>query len=119
MLSTVIPSLFTLVRSKLQDAFIESIQYLLFIYLFYLFIFYFFFFVSQIHKRSAVIRYMFFNREDIVWYKPIELRTKYGKKGRIKEPLGEASVVFRFGDKKKHVEKKNRTFFFFQEKLGI
>ena len=88
--------------------FIYKNIYFYFIYLFY------FFFVSQIHKRSAVIRYMFFNREDIVWYKPIELRTKYGKKGRIKEPLGEASVVFRFGDKKKkkHVKKKQNVFFF-------
>jgi pre-rRNA-processing protein TSR1 len=42
----------------------------------------------KINKRSAVIRYMFFNREDIVWFKPVELRTKYGKRGHIKEPLG-------------------------------
>ena len=40
------------------------------------------------HKRSAVIRFMFFNRDDIDWFKPVELRTKYGKKGHIKEPLG-------------------------------
>jgi len=40
------------------------------------------------HKRSAVIRFMFFNREDIDWFKPVELRTKYGRKGHIKEPLG-------------------------------
>ncbi|OQR79017.1 pre-rRNA-processing protein TSR1-like [Tropilaelaps mercedesae] len=42
----------------------------------------------KINKRHAVIRYMFFNREDILWFKPIELRTKYGLKGHIKEPLG-------------------------------
>ena len=42
----------------------------------------------KIHSRSAVIRYMFFSREDIAWFKPIQLRTKYGRVGNIKEPLG-------------------------------
>lgn len=42
----------------------------------------------KVQKRSAVIRFMFFNREDIAWFKPIELRTKYGRRGHIKEPLG-------------------------------
>jgi hypothetical protein len=32
---------------------------------------------------------MFFNRDDIEWFKPVELRTKYGRRGHIKEPLGE------------------------------
>jgi len=42
----------------------------------------------KVHKRSAVVRFMFFNREDIDWFKPVELRTKYGRRGHIKEPLG-------------------------------
>lgn len=42
----------------------------------------------KINKRSAVIRSMFFNREDIDWFKPVELKTKYGRRGHIKEPLG-------------------------------
>ncbi|XP_034244688.1 pre-rRNA-processing protein TSR1 homolog [Thrips palmi] len=42
----------------------------------------------KVHKRSAVIRFMFFNREDINWFKPVELRTKYGRRGHIREPLG-------------------------------
>ncbi|XP_065669773.1 pre-rRNA-processing protein TSR1 homolog isoform X2 [Hydra vulgaris] len=42
----------------------------------------------KIHKKSSVIRYMFFNRDDILWFKPVELFTKYGRRGHIKEPLG-------------------------------
>jgi pre-rRNA-processing protein TSR1 len=40
------------------------------------------------HKRSAVVRYMFFNPSDILWYKPVELLTKKGLRGNIIEPLG-------------------------------
>lgn len=42
----------------------------------------------KINRKSAVIRYMFFNRDDILWFKPVELKTKYGRRGHIKEPLG-------------------------------
>ncbi|CAB1347956.1 unnamed protein product [Coregonus sp. 'balchen'] len=42
----------------------------------------------KINRRSAVCRYMFFNRDDILWFKPVELRTKWGRRGHIKEALG-------------------------------
>ncbi|XP_067129041.1 pre-rRNA-processing protein TSR1 homolog isoform X2 [Centruroides vittatus] len=42
----------------------------------------------KINRKSAIVRYMFFNRDDILWFKPVELRTKYGRRGHIKEPLG-------------------------------
>ncbi|XP_041851239.1 pre-rRNA-processing protein TSR1 homolog [Melanotaenia boesemani] len=42
----------------------------------------------KINRRSAVVRYMFFNRDDITWFKPVELRTKWGRRGHIKEALG-------------------------------
>ncbi|KAJ0179702.1 hypothetical protein K1T71_004293 [Dendrolimus kikuchii] len=42
----------------------------------------------KVHKKSAVIRFMFFNRDDVIYFKPCKLRTKYGRTGHIKEPLG-------------------------------
>ena len=42
----------------------------------------------KVNKRSCVVRFMFFNRTDIEWFKPVELRTKTGRRGHIKEPLG-------------------------------
>jgi pre-rRNA-processing protein TSR1 len=67
----------------------------------------------KIHKKTATIRYMFFNSgklhrchvfflvgraesihplaihiEDVLYYKPIQLYTKYGRAGHIRESLG-------------------------------
>ncbi|KAI3387389.1 hypothetical protein SNEBB_006504 [Seison nebaliae] len=42
----------------------------------------------KIQKHGAVIRFMFFTRDDVLWFKPIKLRTKWGRHGYIKEPLG-------------------------------
>ncbi|XP_043910314.1 pre-rRNA-processing protein TSR1 homolog isoform X2 [Protopterus annectens] len=42
----------------------------------------------KILKKTAVVRYMFFNRDDVLWFKPVELRTKWGRRGHIREPLG-------------------------------
>ncbi|KAG0054160.1 hypothetical protein BGZ83_011856 [Gryganskiella cystojenkinii] len=42
----------------------------------------------KVHKRTATIRFMFFNPDDIWYYKSVELRTKHGRTGHIKESLG-------------------------------
>jgi pre-rRNA-processing protein TSR1 len=42
----------------------------------------------KVHKKTATIRYMFFNPEDIAYFKPIQLSTKHGRTGHIKESLG-------------------------------
>ena len=42
----------------------------------------------KVHKRTATIRFMFFNPTDISYFMPIQLTTKYGRTGHIKESLG-------------------------------
>lgn len=42
----------------------------------------------KVHKKTATIRYMFFNREDVQYFQSVELHTKYGRTGHISEALG-------------------------------
>lgn len=42
----------------------------------------------HIHKKVVTIRYMFFNKEDVDWFKALPLWTKRGRSGYIKETLG-------------------------------
>ncbi|KAI1266224.1 hypothetical protein F5Y18DRAFT_382804 [Xylariaceae sp. FL1019] len=42
----------------------------------------------HIHKKVVTIRYMFFNREDVDWFKAMPLWTKRGRGGYVKEALG-------------------------------
>jgi len=45
-------------------------------------------FPVKVHKTKAVVRWMFHNPEDVRWFRPLDLFTKYGRRGRIKEPVG-------------------------------
>lgn len=42
----------------------------------------------HIHKKVVTVRYMFFNREDVDWFKALPLWTRRGRSGYIKETLG-------------------------------
>ena len=42
----------------------------------------------KIHKKVVTIRYMFFNAEDVSWFKALQLWTRRGRSGYIKESLG-------------------------------
>ena len=42
----------------------------------------------HIHKKVVTIRYMFFNREDVEWFKALPLWTRRGRTGHVKEALG-------------------------------
>jgi pre-rRNA-processing protein TSR1 len=42
----------------------------------------------HIHKKIVTVRYMFFSRDDVEWFKALPLWTRRGRTGFIKEPLG-------------------------------
>ncbi|KAF4508395.1 hypothetical protein G6O67_004779 [Ophiocordyceps sinensis] len=42
----------------------------------------------HIHKKIVTVRYMFFSREDVEWFKALPMWTRRGRSGYIKEPLG-------------------------------
>lgn len=48
---------------------------------------------AKVHKKGAVIRDMFYFAEDALWFKPVELWTKNGKVGHIKESVGTHGLI--------------------------
>ncbi|KAL8172137.1 hypothetical protein V2J09_023941 [Rumex salicifolius] len=43
---------------------------------------------QRVSKSKATVRYMFHNPEDVRWFRPVEIYTKFGKRGRVMEPVG-------------------------------
>ncbi|XP_039138293.1 pre-rRNA-processing protein TSR1 homolog [Dioscorea cayenensis subsp. rotundata] len=43
---------------------------------------------QRVSKLKAIVRFMFHNPEDVRWFKPVDVWTKLGRRGRIKEPVG-------------------------------
>ncbi|KAL0482903.1 pre-rRNA-processing protein [Acrasis kona] len=42
----------------------------------------------KVHKKQAVVRFMFHNPDDIKWFQPVELHTKFGRHGVITQSVG-------------------------------
>ncbi|XP_068639878.1 uncharacterized protein [Aristolochia californica] len=43
---------------------------------------------QRVSKLKATVRFMFHNPEDVRWFKPVEVWSKCGRRGRVKEPVG-------------------------------
>jgi pre-rRNA-processing protein TSR1 len=42
----------------------------------------------RVRSRHAVVKHLFYDVNDVRWFKPAELVTKHGLRGHIKEPVG-------------------------------
>ena len=47
----------------------------------------------KVRKRHAVVKYMFNNPEDVLWFKPAGLHTKHGLIGNIEESVGDHGTM--------------------------
>lgn len=47
----------------------------------------------RVHKRHATVKYMFYNPEDVKWFKPADLYTKHGLQGNIVQSVGEHGTM--------------------------
>ena len=47
----------------------------------------------RVHKRFATVKYMFYDPEDVKWFKPAGLVTKHGLNGKIEESVGEHGTM--------------------------
>lgn len=47
----------------------------------------------RVHKRFATVKYMFYDPEDVKWFKPAGLVTKHGLNGKIEDCVGEHGTM--------------------------
>lgn len=47
----------------------------------------------RVHKRFATVKYMFYDPEDVKWFKPADIVTKHGLNGKIQESVGEHGTM--------------------------
>jgi pre-rRNA-processing protein TSR1 len=50
-------------------------------------------FPVKVQKRFATVKYMFYNPDDVRWFKPADLTTKHGLHGNIVESVGEHGTM--------------------------
>jgi len=48
---------------------------------------------TRVHKRHATVKYMFYNPDDVNWFKPAGLTTKHGSQGNILESVGDHGTM--------------------------
>lgn len=48
---------------------------------------------TRVHKRHATVKYMFYNPDDVRWFKPAGLSTKHGLHGHIVQSVGEHGTM--------------------------
>lgn len=47
----------------------------------------------RVHKRFATVKYMFYDPEDVKWFKPAGIITKHGLNGKIEASVGEHGTM--------------------------
>jgi len=48
---------------------------------------------TRVHKRHATVKYMFYNPDDVKWFKPAMITTKHGLQGHILESVGDHGTM--------------------------
>jgi len=44
--------------------------------------------VAMINKKTIVVKFMFFNEDDVKWFQPVDIYTKLGRRGKITKAVG-------------------------------